>query len=539
MRLGPEVGFARALYAAGWRDVAIIKVHGNFVPADISDSRWPWGDGGEMYEGWMRFVDARLQELGVDATHVQVRGLVWFQGIDDAFAGLEFAERYEANLGRLVVALRARFGCPEAPFVPARSVNSGFAKDQSKDGPMAIVRRAQVEVANALGGGETAGRGRDNERVASTWVDVDDLPNVNTHHFPVDAQLEIGRRLGVAMLRQYAAAAAPASGASHGYRPMRTCDAHHHFWDVSRGWNPWLLPDGVLPGFRYGDYAAIRRDYLPAEFIADSARFNVCFSVHVETEPARSAALAETEWLTAQHEAHGLPSAIVCAAWLDQPEAEVAALLAAQARFPLVRGVRHKPTAAASPAELETQAGCGGPPVRGSMSDPAWRRGYALLGRHGLSFDLQVPWWHLAEAAQLARDFPATLIVLNHAGLPADRGEGGLAGWRAGLAALAAEPNTALKISGIGVPAASPRWSVDLNRRVTREAIGVFGLERCMFASNFPVDSLCASYETIFGGFCEIIAELGLSDAQVDALFCDNALRFYRIPDAERAGSIT
>lgn len=104
--------------------------------------------------------------------------------------------------------------------------------------------------------------------------------------------------------------------------------------------------------------------------------------------------------------------------------------------------------------------------------------------KHGLSFDLQVHWWHLDEAAQLAHDFPNIPIVLNHTGLPADRRETGLTGWRAALETLAAEPNTFLKISGIGVVDPSGnKWSVDLQRRVVKEALEVYGSERCMFAS--------------------------------------------------------
>ena len=89
-------------------------------------------------------------------------------------------------------------------FVPARSVNSAFALGKGGagvDAPMTVVRRAQVAVANALGCGDAAGERRlvDGSR---PWVDVGDLPNVNTHHFPMESQLEIGRRLGVVMGRQ-------------------------------------------------------------------------------------------------------------------------------------------------------------------------------------------------------------------------------------------------------------------------------------------------------------------------------------------------
>ena len=64
---------------------------------------------------------------------------------------------------------------------------------------------------------------------------------------------------------------------------------------------------------------------------------------------------------------------------------------------------------------------------------------------------------------------------------------------------------------------------------MVKDALSVFGVDRCMIGSNFPVDSLCGEYSTIIGGFLEIVQELGLDEAQVAALFCDNARRVYRI----------
>ena len=129
------------------------------------------------------------------------------------------------------------------------------------------------------------------------------------------------------------------------------------------------------------------------------------------------------------------------------------------------------------------------------MTDERWRAGFARLSRHGLRFDLQAPWAQLEEAARLARDFPGTGIILNHTGLPADRSRSGIEGWRKALQALAACPNTALKVSGLGVPGAA--WTVASNREVVLAAIDIFGIGRSMFASNFPVDGLCASFDAI------------------------------------------
>jgi predicted TIM-barrel fold metal-dependent hydrolase len=159
------------------------------------------------------------------------------------------------------------------------------------------------------------------------------------------------------------------------------------------------------------------------------------------------------------------------------------------------------------------------------MGDPRWRAGFALLSRHGFSFDLQTPWWHLAEAADLARAFPLTPIILNHTGLPSDRTAEGLRGWRAAMGLLAQQPNVSVKISGLGLPGRP--WRTEDNEGIVRDAIEAFGPERCMFASNFPVDSLVGSFDAIFEGFYAITR--GFSEADRRRLFHDNAARVYRL----------
>ncbi|MCZ0963380.1 amidohydrolase family protein [Paracoccus benzoatiresistens] len=291
-------------------------------------------------------------------------------------------------------------------------------------------------------------------------------------------------------------------------------DAHQHFWDPQANYHPWLSDEPMIP-FRYGDYGPIRKRYLPPDYLAEAAPINVVGSVYVETEWDPDDPLGETRYAHGLHDSYGYPNAVVAQAWLDRGDA--ADLIARQASFPLVRSVRHKPASAASPAEARRGRA-------GGMDDPVWRAGFAQLGRHGLMFDLQAPWWELDAAADLAADFPATTIVLNHAGLPADRSPQGLEGWRRAMARLARHPNVVLKISGIGLK--DRLWSIADNGPVIRDAISIFGWQRCMFASNFPVDSLVGSFPTIFNGFYQ--ATSGLPDATRRALFCDNAVRIYR-----------
>jgi len=191
------------------------------------------------------------------------------------------------------------------------------------------------------------------------------------------------------------------------------------------------------------------------------------------------------------------------------------------AAFDFVRGIRQKPVAAASPADARRGA-------PGSMDDPRWRRGYALLERHGFSYDLQTPWWHLDAAAALAADFPRTTIIINHTGLPADRSAEGLAAWRAALERVAAHGNVTIKISGLGQRGLP--WTVEANAPIIRDTIAIFGAERCMFASNYPVDSLCAPFDTIYRTFADAVVALSEHDQR--AVLADNARRVYRIDAA-------
>ncbi|GAA2025288.1 amidohydrolase family protein [Pseudokineococcus marinus] len=296
-------------------------------------------------------------------------------------------------------------------------------------------------------------------------------------------------------------------------------DAHHHVWQPRLGRQPWLRPGAAIP-FRYGDYEALKRDYMPDDLRADAedAGVRLVGSVTMETEWEEDDPLGEMDWTAAVAAREGLPTAGVAHAVLDA--SGVDAVLGALADRPFVRGVRHKPGQAPSPARAAAE-----PTL---MTSPVWRRGYARLAEHGLPFELQTAWWHLDEAVDLVRAHPGTPVVLNHAGLPADRSEEGLAGWEAALRRLAALEQVLVKISGIGRTDAP--WTAEGNRRVVETCVDAFGPERTMLASNFPVDSLTATYAEVWGGFREITS--GWSrDEQLD-VFARTAVRHYRLPPA-------
>ncbi|WP_321786928.1 amidohydrolase family protein [Paraburkholderia sp. J94] len=292
-------------------------------------------------------------------------------------------------------------------------------------------------------------------------------------------------------------------------------DAHHHFWDLDDGHFPWLTDD-YDEHFFLGDYRRMCQNFLPPQYRAATAGFDVIGTVHVEAERSRSEQVQETEFLTRLNAATGLPSAIVGHVFFVQPDCE--AVLAGHAKSPLARGVRSKPEISSGPGESVR-----GQP--GTMQDEAWLRGLAMLERFGFSWDLRVPYWHLEEAAEVARAFPNTPIVTNHLGLPLDRSDAGVAIWRRGMQALADCPNVFLKVSELGLP--NGTWDSASNRRVIREAVDLFGFERSMFASNLPVGNLSAS-------FTEIVADVvgalpHATESELRALFAGTAQRFYRV----------
>jgi predicted TIM-barrel fold metal-dependent hydrolase len=217
--------------------------------------------------------------------------------------------------------------------------------------------------------------------------------------------------------------------------------------------------------------------------------------VYVEAEWDPRDPLGEMLFIKTLREKTEFPTVAIAQAWLDRDDC--AAVLESHAEHDFVRGVRHKPKP-------------------GMMDDASWRAGFARLRPLGLHFELQAPWRQLEEATRLARDFPETLIVLNHAGLPSD---GALPAWRAALTRLAACPNVAIKISGLG--------NVNRKRDVILTAIEFFGPQRAMFASNFPVDGLRASFDAIYSDFARFTQNL--SAAERRGLFHDNAVRIYRM----------
>jgi predicted TIM-barrel fold metal-dependent hydrolase len=292
-------------------------------------------------------------------------------------------------------------------------------------------------------------------------------------------------------------------------------DAHHHLWDLRQKKHPWLC-GAEEKAFFMGDYGPLKRNYLPADYRHDAAGHNVLTTVHCEAEWDRADQLGETSWISEVHAQHGFPGAIVAHAWFDTENAEE--VIATHAKSPLVRGIRSKPVTAASPDRIA-------PGAPGTMQDQRWLRGFALLDKYGLSWDLRVPFWHLEEAAAVARAFPKTPIVLNHTGFPWDRSEEGLRAWRRAMEVLAREPNVWVRVSEFGLK--DQPWDYESNRRVVLDALAIFGIERAIFATNFPVAGLRIGYGDLVAAVSRMLAHLTAD--QRDRFFWKNAEAAYKL----------
>lgn len=176
-------------------------------------------------------------------------------------------------------------------------------------------------------------------------------------------------------------------------------------------------------------------------------------------------------------------------------------------------------------------------------AEPVFRAGFAQLAPLGLSFDAMIFEPQLPEVVALAQAFPGTPIIVNHLGSPL--GVGRYAGreaerepvWLASMRDLAACENVSLKLGGIGNPfsgspligrtnASSATIAGEWGSRV-RACIEIFGSDRCMFESNYPVDAGVASYVALWNAFKLMVADG--SAAEKNALFSGTAARIYRI----------
>ncbi len=295
-------------------------------------------------------------------------------------------------------------------------------------------------------------------------------------------------------------------------------DTHHHLWDLENNPYPWLQ-EGI--DHFVGDYTPIRKTWLIGDLHAGAKDIPLKKSVHVQAEWDHNAdPVGETAWLQGVADdpaSNGMPNAIIAYANLSDPSVE--GVLKRHAEHQNWRGIRHMLNWSDDKPNFRfAEAG-------DLMGDSQWRAGFKLLEVFGGSFEMQIWPWQLQEASRLANDIPEVQIILGHTAMPIGRSPAELREWRKGLEALGTAPNISAKISALGM--LDQKWTTESIAPFVLDAIDILGVDRCMFASNFPVDSLFSDYATLWNAYDEITSDF--SDSERAQLFHDNAEKYYRI----------
>jgi predicted TIM-barrel fold metal-dependent hydrolase len=288
-------------------------------------------------------------------------------------------------------------------------------------------------------------------------------------------------------------------------------DAHHHIWrqdDLA-----WLK--GPMVPRIFGPYEPLRRDYPISELLEDVAGTGVEKSVYVQANWPPDKAEDEVAWVQSQADERGWPHAIV--GYADFMSEDVRPTLDRLAKYPLVRGVRMQ----LHWHETEQYRFAQRPDL---SDDPRFRKNFAALADYGFSFDLQVFQSQMEAAARLAADFPKTIFILQHAGMLEDLSDAGKAAWRNGMRLLAAQANVVSKLSALGT--FIHRNDADHIAGIVRETVGIFGADRCLFGSNFPIEKLWTGYAALLDAHRAAIAHLPEMDQR--AILHDTAVRVYQ-----------
>jgi len=311
------------------------------------------------------------------------------------------------------------------------------------------------------------------------------------------------------------------------------CDSHHHLWDLPN--NRYLLEE-------------LLKDIGGGHRIVQTV-FVECQSIYKESGSEGMRPVDETEFVQSiadqaarGHEMTAVASGIVGSADLTLGSKVIpvleAHIAASKNRF---RGIRHISTWNANPADIMAAQNA----PKGLLLDPKFREGFACLQKYGLSFDAWLYFSQLMELVDLAKAFPYIAIVVNHIG--------GLLGigpydgktdevfrdWKRGITALATCPNVSVKLGGLGMPRsgfgwykqATPPSSAEVAKAVAPYyncCIEQFGVDRCMFESNFPIDKISFSYTVLWNALKRLSKDF--SPQERAALFHDTAVKVYRLP---------
>ena len=283
-------------------------------------------------------------------------------------------------------------------------------------------------------------------------------------------------------------------------------DAHVHFYDMKHPrlqYDHWQ-PDRDHPFLGAQTRKLGGRNYTAFDFHEEAFPVGTVKAVHVQAAIGSKDPVVETEWLSRFRGKIGIPNAIVGHVDLRSDDAE--RQIQRHMLNPDFKGIR------------DFSYG-------DYLLSSEFRSGFALLEKYNLVSSIAAQWQDMEKLRDLATTYPNILIVLDHAGFPIERNSSYFSNWKNGMASISRLENVICKISGLGM--GDNRWTVESIRPYVETCIELFGCEKALFASNWPIDSLWSSYDTLISAYRSITQHYSVEEKEL--LFSRNTETIYGI----------
>jgi predicted TIM-barrel fold metal-dependent hydrolase len=283
-------------------------------------------------------------------------------------------------------------------------------------------------------------------------------------------------------------------------------DSHVHYYDMQ---HPELTYAHWAPGVNHATLGTQmaklgERNFIAEDYIELTRDMNVVKAIHVQAAIGSRDPVKETEWLQEAADRTGFPHGIVAFADLSDPNVEKT--LERHCEFPNMRGIRDFEGA-------------------DHLTESNLLNGFGLMEKYDLIPSMNVTWHHMDSVRSMASRFSNTQIVIDHTGAPRERGAEYIENWKRGMATVAEADNVWCKISGLSMT--DPDWTIESIRPFVMYCIEIFGVDKCFFGTNWPVDSLWGEFDDLVNAYTEIISSF--SRDEQERLFRRNAEELYGI----------
>jgi L-fuconolactonase len=274
-----------------------------------------------------------------------------------------------------------------------------------------------------------------------------------------------------------------------------TLDSHQHFWHFELPKHEWIDDE----------MASIRRDFTPEDLkpILEANGIDGCIAVQADQT------ISETDFLLDISHKHDFVKGVV--GWVDLRTVILEEVLARYTKRPKLKGFRHVVQ---------------GEPDPFFMLRPEFLRGIETIGKYGYTYDILIFPHQLVSALELVKQFPDQKFVIDHLAKPYAKA-GYFTGWAAGMTAIAKYANVYCKLSGLITEANYSSWTPEELLPYLRHALEIFGPNRCMFGSDWPVCRVAGDYGQVKGLIETLLQDYSLADQA--AVFGGTCASFYDV----------